>query len=202
MTDPIAARLAKIEADMREHYGDAIMRTDRITGIGFADRLREALRAYDAAQADDAAKECTCPQHGSWIAAEDVHSMAREIDVALNGEAGAAKAPMLCDVVHQVLERITHPVARAVPWQPIESAPKDGKHVIVAYQNSFGKWRRVIAFYVQEGTLEANDDMEEEYAPPGWYEYGDVAEAYYFTDCPPTHWMPLPAPPTAAPEEK
>ena len=48
--DPIAAKLAKIEANMREHYSDATTRSDRIIGVGFADKLREALRAYDTAK--------------------------------------------------------------------------------------------------------------------------------------------------------
>lgn len=43
------------------------------------------------------------PTAGSWIAAEDVHRMVRQIDVALNGEFGAAKQAMLCDITAQVV---------------------------------------------------------------------------------------------------
>ena len=46
--------------------------------------------------------EAVEPQTGNWIAADDVYRMARDIDVALNGEAGAAKQPALCDVTSQI----------------------------------------------------------------------------------------------------
>lgn len=38
------------------------------------------------------------PTIGHWICAEDVHRLVRGIDVALNGEHGAAKQAMLCDI--------------------------------------------------------------------------------------------------------
>lgn len=46
---------------------------------------------------------CMCPQHGNWIAAEDVKRMAREMDVAMHGE-NAAPAPSLCDVAASVIQ--------------------------------------------------------------------------------------------------
>jgi hypothetical protein len=46
--------------------------------------------------------ECTCPEHGNWIAAGDVNRLVRELDVLLNGEDGAAKQASLCDIVSQV----------------------------------------------------------------------------------------------------
>jgi hypothetical protein len=58
----------------------------------------EAIAAH---QAQGAAVDAE-PQTGSWVAADDVYRMAREIDVALNGEAGAAKRPALCDVTAQI----------------------------------------------------------------------------------------------------
>lgn len=38
------------------------------------------------------------PTTGHWICADDVHRLVRGIDVALNGEHGAAKQAMLCDI--------------------------------------------------------------------------------------------------------
>ena len=38
------------------------------------------------------------PQTGEWLAAADVHRLTRDIDVALNGEAGSAQQAMLCDI--------------------------------------------------------------------------------------------------------
>lgn len=67
-----------------------------------------------------AAPEAAEPQTGSWIAAEDVRRSARAIDVALNGEDGAAKAPALIDVEAQIVG-----LARAL-GRPI-AAPTDSQ---------------------------------------------------------------------------
>ena len=85
-------------------------------------------------------------------------------------------------------------------WQDIATAPKDGKYVILAFKNHYGKWRRVIGFYAQEGTVCANEDSDDEFAPPGWYEYHDAYEEYEsLTDQLPILWQPLPPPPESAP---
>ena len=64
--------------------------------IGLSDHLN-AERSY-----------CTCPQHGTWLAADDIHRMTRELDVAMNGD-GAAQMPRLSDIYTQLLERIARP---------------------------------------------------------------------------------------------
>lgn len=43
---------------------------------------------------------------GNWTNADDVRRLARELDVAWNGEAGAAPAPALCDVVSQIVREL------------------------------------------------------------------------------------------------
>lgn len=58
------------------------------------------------------------PITGNWIAADDVQRMARELDVAMNGEEGAALAPSLCDVVSQAVEKLQ---LFAQPVQPKET---------------------------------------------------------------------------------
>jgi hypothetical protein len=42
------------------------------------------------------------PTEGNWIAADDYHRNVRALDVALNGEEGAAQRPSLVDVLAQV----------------------------------------------------------------------------------------------------
>lgn len=42
------------------------------------------------------------PSQGNWISAENVNQLVRELDVALNGEEGAAIQASLCDIVAQV----------------------------------------------------------------------------------------------------
>lgn len=91
-------------------------------------------------------------------------------------------------------------------WQDISTAPK-GKKVIVSVPN--GKNRKPITMmgrYWPRHTLGVADGYEDEdwvdqgddgdsYMPAGWYEEceADDAPAHNIT---PTHWMPLPAPPS------
>lgn len=94
-------------------------------------------------------------------------------------------------------------------WLPIEKAPK-GRKVIVSVPN--GKNRPPITMmgrYWRRGSLEVAEGFEDEdwadvideisYMPEGWYEDCEVedAPAHNIT---PTHWMPLPSPPTTSPK--
>ena len=86
-------------------------------------------------------------------------------------------------------------------WQPIETAPRTGEKLIVFYRNGNNKARTVMARWLtEEQAVELDaDDVGLEC---GWYEcidnwddYTDVA----IHEGEPTHWMPLPKPPTAEP---
>ena len=64
-------------------------------------------------------------------------------------------------------------------WQPIETAPKDGRWVLCWGHN---------AGVVESMIWHWNDDSKD----GNWY--------WYEGDCPrtqPTHWMPMPAPPVS-----
>lgn len=85
-------------------------------------------------------------------------------------------------------------------WLDIASAPKNQK-VLVAYQNDLGNWRIVTACYHTQ--LEWSDeygDHEQEYAPEDWYEENDSSDVIYPTSRKPTHWRPLPSPPSPSNE--
>lgn len=76
-------------------------------------------------------------------------------------------------------------------WQDISTAPRY-KKVIVAYRNSYGIWRRVMARYWPEGELAA-EEGDDEFAPAGWYEDCGSAETTYPVDGEPVLWHELPA---------
>jgi hypothetical protein len=77
-------------------------------------------------------------------------------------------------------------------WRPIESAPKDGTDVLVMYMHI--ETQCVFnAFYASPAE---NWDAEDE----GWwsYEHSEVRRIKLEGWMTPTHWQPLPTPPTGA----
>lgn len=78
-------------------------------------------------------------------------------------------------------------------WQPIATAPK-GSNIILHYKNALGKDRTVIGWY---GSLEVEDGDEGEMTGPTWWEstWANDEGHTWPVEEPPTHWMPLPAPP-------
>lgn len=63
-------------------------------------------------------------------------------------------------------------------WQPIETAPKDGRLILIAKEDATN-WHNVFVAYWDDETVEFKFHRE-----------GYVRN--------PTHWMPLPPPPTGA----
>lgn len=63
-------------------------------------------------------------------------------------------------------------------WQPIETAPKDGKNVLI-YRLGSGDQRATIGSLDEEGVWQS----PEAYYIWSWFDFS------------PTHWMPLPEPP-------
>lgn len=72
-------------------------------------------------------------------------------------------------------------------WKPIDTAPRDGTHVLVFIPLA----RRIeIAF--------CHGEMPKRSGFSGWAtNEGDLTE-----EAAPTHWMPLPEPPPALPDQK
>ncbi len=73
-------------------------------------------------------------------------------------------------------------------WQPIETAPKDGQHVLLAITEDGPPGLG----YVSEGYYEEDGDR-------GWYSANTHWTDSYDGSLFPSHWMPLPKPPEAAP---
>jgi hypothetical protein len=97
----------------REREGDAYSDSIHVTaqgaigidcgGMVYVKPVREWHKlAALSHPAPDVPGSCACPEHGNWIAVDDVNRLVRELDVLLNGEDGAAKQASLCDIVSQV----------------------------------------------------------------------------------------------------
>ena len=98
------------------------------------------------------------------------------------------------------------PTAQAEGWMPIETAPKDGTHILlhapacehegapVQARTTYGHWRApsdTPCIKYQDGFA---PEPEWEDFEPFWASWdGGFTEEH-----PPTHWMPLPPPPTSA----
>ncbi len=84
-------------------------------------------------------------------------------------------------------------------WQPIESAPNDGRKIIVTYANRNGIKRTVMACWLTEEQA-AETDGDGVGLDEGWYEcidnWSDYTEVAIH-EGEPTHWLPLPTPPEA-----
>lgn len=82
-------------------------------------------------------------------------------------------------------------------WRDVESAPKDGRVVLLGKFNSHNKWRTMRGqWFSADAIAETWEDPDD--APEGWYETSVEAEDMpnvWYTE--PTHWMPLPPAPKA-----
>lgn len=89
---------------------------------------------------------------------------------------------------------ILHAEVEALRWQPIETAPKDGRTILLGRFNELGKWRTMRGKWCSKGVIKSeweNVDCDE-----GWYETSveneDIPNCWFTA---PSHWMPLPKPP-------
>lgn len=84
---------------------------------------------------------------------------------------------------------------QAWQWQGIETAPKDGRTLLLGDFNSRGKWRTVRGQWMSEDYIaEYGEDPDD--VDPGWFETS--AEADDAPNCwriEPSHYQPLPLPP-------
>lgn len=72
-------------------------------------------------------------------------------------------------------------------WQPIETAPKDGRMVLLAESG-----------YVECGFWHDGSECYGHRGGAGWFSEEDRHNLLTARNVHPTHWMPLPAPPQGA----
>lgn len=103
----------------------------------------------------------------------------------------------LAPVLNEVGCKLCEPVV-AQGWLPIESAPRDGRTMLLGYFNVARKWRTLRGQWMSADYI-AEYFEDPDTAEPGWFETSVEAD-----DPPncwptnPTHFQPLPAAPGAA----
>lgn len=79
-------------------------------------------------------------------------------------------------------------------WQPIDTAPKDGRLILSArFNEGVIKWAREACWVSSEDMADMNGGDPEEY-DPAWASLGDEDDPIY-----PTHWVAMPDPPSTSP---
>ncbi len=115
------------------------------------------------------------------------------------GAKSCGKSDAECDWKQQRIKAaLSAPnAAEPVAWLPIESAPKDGRTLLLGHFNGCGKWRTLRGQWFTKAQIEKeweNDECDE-----GWYETS--VENDDIPNCWPTepsHYMLLPKPPLYA----
>ena len=82
-------------------------------------------------------------------------------------------------------------------WMPIETAPKDGRTLLLGHFNGCGKWRTLRGQWFTKAQIE--EEWEYDECDEGWYETSvenDDIPNCWPTD--PSHYMLLPQPPLYA----
>lgn len=111
------------------------------------------------------------PAYGREIAAAADHIDAQAAEIAALQKRDVAADVALKEAASVITDRNAAIAALRQPWQPIETAPKDGTRVLLSTPT--GK--------VADGAF--------------YQRYGVWSWPYVMAN--PTHWMPMPAPPAA-----
>lgn len=148
----------------------------------------ETIKAAEIAAAETRRRAANAAK--DWKGVCDVYQRSHQ----LYGDEGVLKA---ADSDAQILADawLTRSPDSVSQWQPIESAPQDGRTILLGCFNKLGKWRTMRGQWMSENYIaeywEEPDDGE-----PGWFE--TTVECDDLPNCwpiEPTRWMPLPAPP-------
>lgn len=86
-------------------------------------------------------------------------------------------------------------------WRPIETAPRDGTHVLVYYEFATVPIAHVAFWDADEHDLWQSNGFSHKAEQVGWWSYVENSVSAHKLEGhnTPTHWMPLPAPPASEP---
>jgi len=79
-------------------------------------------------------------------------------------------------------------------WQSIETAPKDGRTLLLGRTNEMGKWRTMRGQWFTKAEID-QDWEETDGFEAGWYETAVEPDYPNCWAIAPTHWQPLPKAP-------
>ena len=82
-------------------------------------------------------------------------------------------------------------------WMPIETAPKNGRTLLLGYFNSAGKWRTTRGQWMSQDYIDEYAE-DPDFMSPGWHETTVEDDDGKCWPIDPTDWMPLPPPPTTS----
>lgn len=90
-------------------------------------------------------------------------------------------------------------IAAMADWRPIEEAPKDGTEIL-GWRDDCGvllvRWTSLAEFLTDAEREQYDEETEHQ---EDWFIADFVQGSRLENDCVPTHWMPLPEPPSISP---
>lgn len=138
---------------------------------------------------------------------DDIRFVAKMKEVARSAD-GTDASDMLwaaSSYINDLSARLEKAEAERDGWQPIKTAPKDGTHILLyagpqTFRGELVGPRLTYGYWLIEEHGEYLGDCGGECRCP---EYGDTPEPFWMSEDggfteenPPTHWRPLPSPPT------
>lgn len=90
--------------------------------------------------------------------------------------------------------------AVAAGWMPIETAPKNGRTLLLGWFNSHKKWRTTRGEWLSQDHIDEYAE-DPDCMDPGWHETTVEDDDGKCWPIEPTHWMPLPPAPSTEGEK-
>lgn len=130
------------------------------------------------------------PEPDAWAATDETETVVESLGM---NESRRFSDPLF--LKHKMEAYADARVRESQQWQPIETAPKTGRKVLLGFVNSHGNWRTMLGLWISKEEI-LNELEDDDLFDEGWYEISveaDDTPNCWLTN--PSHWMPLPPPP-------